>query len=76
MVTVSRNLMPISKRDLNFNSITLYILINPIALWTDKGDVLEKKICMSTRLTCAYCYLVPFVMTLVLTESTTSTKEL
>lgn len=44
MVTVSRDLMPILKRDLNFNSITLYILINPIALWTDKGDVLEKKL--------------------------------
>lgn len=43
MVTVSRDLMPISKRDLNFNSIILYILINPIALWTDKGDVFVKK---------------------------------
>lgn len=31
------------KRDLNFNCIISYILINPIALRTDKGDVLEEK---------------------------------
>lgn len=31
------------KRDLNFNCIIPYILINPIALQTDKGDDLEEK---------------------------------
>lgn len=43
MVTVSRDLVPTLKRDLNFNCIIPYILINPIAVQTDKGDDLGEK---------------------------------